>query len=145
MIQVTTFFVLASLGAVNAGYLTYKHYQGRNKPLICPLNHDCSVVTESKWSHFLGIRNEVLGLLFFCSILVAMLVTIAIPAWETSPYAIPVWEAIAYLFLRIATVIGALFSALLVGIQMFKIKDYCFYCIISAAISALVCVNAFFL
>jgi len=135
MIQVTTFFVMAAMSAINAGYLTYKHYQSRNKPLVCPLNHNCSVVTESRWSHFLGIRNEVLGLLFFCGLLAAMLATIIMPAWQ----------ATIHLLLRVGTVGGALFSVLLVGIQTFKIRDYCFYCVISAMLSMLVCVNAFFL
>ncbi len=134
-IAVTTFFVLASLGAINAGYLTYKHHQGRNKPLVCPLNHDCSVVTESRWSHFLGIRNEVLGLLFFLGIVAAMLATLFVPVWTPT----------IHLLLRIGTAGGALFSVLLIGIQAFKIKNYCFYCIISAILSTLVCVNAFYL
>ncbi|MBI4150049.1 hypothetical protein HY488_01455 [Candidatus Woesearchaeota archaeon] len=135
MIQVTTFFVLVLLGAINAGYLVYKHHAEKKKPLVCPLNHDCSVVTESRWSHMFGVRNETLGLLFFCGLLFAMLSTFFVPAWQ----------AMMYLLLRIGTAGGALFSALLIGIQAFKIRDYCFYCILSAIISVLVCVNVFYL
>lgn len=135
MIQETTFFVLAILGAMNAGYLVYQHYRRKNKPLVCPMNHDCSVVTESRWSHVLGVRNEVLGLLFFLGMLITLLATRAYPAWQ----------ATAHLLLRVGAAGGALFSLFLVSVQALKIKDYCFYCIISAIISVLVGINAFYL
>jgi uncharacterized membrane protein len=135
MIQVTTFFVLSLLGALNAGYLTYKHRVAAKKPLVCPLNHDCSKVTESRYSTMLGVRNEMLGLLFFIGLFGAMLTMTLLPA---------LGETLRF-WLRLGAAGGAGFSLLLVGIQAFKLKDYCFYCMISAGISLLICVNAFYL
>ncbi len=135
MVATTTFVVLSALGLLNAGYLVYKHYWKSRQPLVCPLNHNCSVVTESRWSHMLGVRNEALGLLFFVGLLVGMLITFAVPAWASSVHALLLW----------GTILGALFSILLVLIQLYAIKDYCFYCIISAIITLLVCINAFYL
>ena len=63
VVFVASFLVLAFVGFLNAGYLLWKHY--RNQPLVCPLTHDCSKVTESPFAQLLPIRNEVLGTVFY--------------------------------------------------------------------------------
>lgn len=124
--------VLAFLGIVNASYLLYAH----RKPaaLVCPLDHDCSVVTESRWSRVLGVRNEVLGILFYLGVLSLFIASIVLPGTRL----------ITTLILA-ATAGGALYSAALIGIQAFVIKDYCFYCIISALLSVLLLIDALLL
>ncbi len=129
---IASFLVLAIGGLINASYLTVKHYQ--KKPLVCPINHDCSTVTESKWSHIFYIRNEFLGILFFLSILASILITI----FSTSTIFI---STISY-FTPILTGIGLLFSSFLLLIQAFAIKKYCFYCILSAIITLLLFLNS---
>src|SRR3989344_3900107 len=69
-----SFLTLALAGIADAGYLVWKHYHNTTKPLVCPLDHDCSKVTESKWSTIFWVRNEVLGLLFYVSMLAAGLI-----------------------------------------------------------------------
>ncbi len=130
-----SFIALSVGGLTTSGYLVWKHYKKQKAPLVCPLNHDCSKVTESKWSSMLYVRNEVLGLLFYGTMLLAGIVMAVMPAFI--PY-LPFW-------LRIATAGAMVFSLLLVGIQIFKIKDYCFYCLISAIISLLLFWNSFFI
>jgi len=119
-----TFVVLAIAGIVNAGYLVYKRRE--EKPLVCPINHDCGAVTESRWSNTLGIRNETLGLLLyiFCLLL----------AWRGN-----------YALLFLVTGVGLLYSIFLVWLQIYVIKNYCFYCLISALIVLLLFLNAFYL
>ncbi len=119
------YLVLALGGLINSGYLFWNHH--KKKPLVCPLDHDCSIVTESKWSHLFGIRNEILGLLFFVGMLGLGLtsLTTLLPLSTT------------LLSTLIGASLGLLFSILLVLIQSFVIKNYCFYCLISAVISAL--------
>ncbi len=130
---VASFFVLCVVGLANAGYLTWKHYQ--RKPLVCPLDHKCDVVTESKWSHLIGVRNEVLGLLFFIGMIFGMIAVLIFS-----------FHASFILFLLfIGTLLGSLFSLFLLGVQVFVIRDYCFYCMISALITLLLCVNTFVL
>ncbi len=127
-----SYLVISFLGAANAGYLTWKHYAHKNKPLICPLNHDCSVVTESKWSHFFGIRNEILGLFFFIGMFVLGLGVLFFPRWlQTIP-----------LLLLIGSGIGVVFSAFLVFVQAKIIKEYCFYCLVSAFLTLLLFGNS---
>ncbi len=119
------YLVLAVGGIINSGYLFWNHHQ--KKPLVCPLDHDCSIVTESKWSHLFGLRNELLGILFFIGMLVLGLtsLTTLLPSSTT------------LLFMIIGASLGLLFSVFLVLIQSFVIKNYCFYCLISAIISTL--------
>jgi len=125
--------VLSLLGLANSSYLVWKHY--RKKPMVCPLNHDCSVVTESKWSHIFFIRNEVLGVLFFAAMLGSILFT----------FFVPVFTQTILLLILLATIWSLLFSTFLILIQIFTIKDYCFYCIVSAIITLFLFLNSLLL
>jgi len=129
---VATFLALTLGGIINAGYLTYQHY--KKKPLVCPLNHDCSVVTESRYAKIFFIRNEVLGLIFYLFLLISMLVLI-----------INKNLSILEIMILVLTGVGLLFSIALVLIQKYAIKDYCFYCIISAIINLLIFLNSVYL
>ena len=130
---ITTFIALAIGGIVNAGYLLYKHYQ--RKHLVCPLNHDCSKVTESKWGKIFFIRNEFLGLIFFTFLFFSMLALI--------------FNENLFFILRIiillSTGFSLLFSIFLVLLQKYVIKNYCFYCLISAIITFLIFLNSVYL
>lgn len=128
-----TLIVLALLGLLDAGYLAYEHY--RHKPLVCPLDHDCSVVTESRWSHVFGIRNEVLGLLFYLSLFIGAI----------SVFFLPQYTDILLLLFFLASILAFLFSIFLAGIQFWVIRDYCFYCLISALINLFVLANTTYL
>jgi len=92
-------------------------------------------VTESKWSRIFGIRNEVLGLLFFTGMLFSMI------------YALPPLTPVTtlYLYQLLAAAGALLVSLLLVLIQFFILRDYCFYCLISAGITVLLFVNTLLL
>ncbi len=129
-----SFITLAIVGMLDAGYLLWRHYHKSNEPLICPLNNDCSKVTESEWSTLFGVRNEILGLLFYICILAGGIVSVFFPSNTT-----------LFLLLRIATGLGLLFSLFLIWLQIYKIRNYCFYCMLSALITLLLFVNSFFL
>ena len=133
-----SFMTLAIAGIVVAGYLVWKHYKHNAAPLICPLDHDCSKVTESKWSSIFFVRNEVLGLLFYMSMLAAGIAVFVRP--NLSLFLLPL-----VLLMKIAAGGGLLFSFFLIWVQIYKIKDYCFYCVISALITLILFVNSFFL
>jgi len=124
-VLIQAYLVLALLGFCNAGYLWWQ--QRKPKPLICPLDHDCSVVTQSRWSHLFYVRNEVLGLAFFGTVVLSLVVAVA------NPVLYPV--ILQYLFY--ACIGAAVFSLFLVYVQVSIIKDYCFYCMLSALITLL--------
>ncbi len=125
-----SFLVLCLAGTFNAGYLVWAHRQ--KKQLVCPLDHDCSTVTESTWSQLFFIRNDTLGLLFFLSLFFVSLIAFFLPSWNSFFF----W------FLVLATGIGVLFSLFLICIQVYVLKDYCFYCCISALITLLLFLNS---
>lgn len=126
----TTYFVLTFFGVLNAAYLTYTHY--KKKPLVCPLDHNCNIVTESKWSTIFGIRNEILGILFFASMLIGMLLVLFMS----------VYASLLLSLIVLGSGIGLLYSFFLAYIQAFVIKDYCFYCLISAFLTLLLFLNS---
>lgn len=125
MVFETLFIVLSILGIADAGYLTYKHT--RKQPLICPIGDDCTVVTESRWSHLFGVRTEVLGLLYYSALLIAILGIFSTPSLNGQLLALLPW----------VTGVGGAFSLFLISLQAFVIKKYCFYCLLSALISFL--------
>ncbi len=133
-----SFITLAVGGILDAGYLVWKHYSHKAEPLVCPLDHDCSKVTESKWSKIFFVRNEVLGLLFYVAMLVAGLVVFFMPIFSLFSFPLS-------LLIRLSAGTGLLFSLFLIWVQIYKIKDYCFYCVLSALINVLLFVNSFFL
>ena len=127
---VSMFIVFCLGGIADTAYLSYTHY--KKKSLVCPLDHDCSVVTESKWGSMFGIRTELLGFLFYGSLLAGILTSLFIPRFAS----------LIHIVIFFAAAGGLLYSLFLVSIQIFVIKDYCFYCIISALLAFLLFVNS---
>lgn len=127
---IVSFLVLAVIGILISSYLMIKHRQA--KPLVCPLDHDCSTVTESKWSHLFYLRNETLGLLFYFSLITEIIVSL-----YYSPLALRL-----YFLLFLACALVLLISSFLVYVQAKIIKDYCFYCLISFLINMLLFLNS---
>jgi len=129
MVQlVVSIIVLALVGIINASYLVWSHY--KEKPLVCPIE-GCNKVVDSKWSNFLGIRNDVLGILFYILVLIGAFLIF--------------FDYDVKTYLIIGTGLGLFFSIFLVFIQAKIIKSYCFYCLVSAFINLLVFLNVLFL
>lgn len=130
---VASFIALVIGGIIDTSYLLYQHY--KKKPLICPMDHDCSVVTEGKWSRIFFVRNEILGLSFYLLLLTFIILSVILPNFSSK----------IYLFLFIFSIIGVVFSIFLVYLQIYKIRDYCFYCLISAFLTLLIFINSILL
>ena len=128
---VTTLIVLSLLGIVNTVYLIWK--SRIKEPLVCPIGQDCNKVLDSKWNKIFFIKNDILGLLFYIGIIVGAILLLV---------------EFNGTFLKILTIvsgIGVLFSGFLIFIQAKVIKNYCFYCLISAFINVLIFLNLLFL
>ena len=141
---IATFIVLCFLGILDSGYLVWKHRKNSHTPLVCPLDHDCSKVTESKWSRILGIRNELLGMIFYFTVGMLLLFRV-FEVSSVTPFLYGVIDFLLYQFaplLILLTAGGTLFSLFLLYIQVRIIKDYCFYCLISALINVLLFLNS---
>ena len=123
---VVSLIVLAILGIFDSGYLIKKRV--KKQPLICPINGGCKKVVESKWNAIFLIKNDVLGLFYYILILFLAL------------YLFFISEKMLFLT-QIISGASLLFSLVLVFIQVKIIKEYCFYCLISAFINLLIFVN----
>lgn len=124
-----SFLVLCILGMVNAGYLFWKNRQP--KPLVCLFNQNCDKVIKSRWSHIFYFRNEALGFVFFLFMFFAMISTFFVS-----------FPGLVYLLILIGTSFSLLFSIFLIFVQIFAIKEYCFYCLLSALITLLLFLNS---
>jgi uncharacterized membrane protein len=116
--------VLATIGLLLAGYLTYEHYAGL-KGLLCVGGHaghsSCQTVQSSTWSKLAGIPVAVLGLVGYFVILTSLAIR-----GETG-------RAIGFM----TALIGFGFSAYLTYREAFSIHAYCEWCLGSAAVMTL--------
>lgn len=128
---ITTLIVLSLLGIVNTVYLIWK--SRIKEPLVCPIGQDCNKVLNSKWNKIFFIKNDILGLLFYVGVIVGVVLLL----FEFNGAILKI--------LTIGSGIGVLFSGFLIFIQAKIIKNYCFYCLISAFINVLIFLNLLFL
>ena len=128
---ITTLIVLSLLGIVNTVYLIWKSRM--KEPLVCPIGQDCNKVLDSKWNKIFFIKNDILGLLFYIGIITGAVLLLFN------------FDEIIKTILIFASGIAVLFSIFLVFIQAKIIKNYCFYCLISAFINVLIFLNLLFL
>ncbi|MBT3539268.1 hypothetical protein HOF40_03535 [Candidatus Parcubacteria bacterium] len=127
------FTLLTVSGIIDAGYLYYRYYKKTHgASFTCPLGQDCNAVVESKWGYFLGVKNEIWGLLYYISLFIGILIFLIMPNLIS----------IMPLLLLGATGFGLLYSLFLTLVQIIKIKQYCLYCLISAGISLLLFLNS---
>lgn len=122
----TTLMVLASIGVVLAGYLTYVHYSGTVPPCSIKGN-PCLKVQRSQYSELGGVPVALIGLIGYILILGSLLA----PETENS---------------RLATLVLALggfgFSAYLTYRELFTLKQICEWCVSSAILMTILMVFA---
>ena len=124
---VASLIALAFVGFIDAIYLYWHH--ARKKPLVCPLNHDCNAVTESKYGKILGVKTEVFGAIYYLIIIVGSL-------WFFNSSIRNIAIGMGLLsFLALGS------SIYLVYVQKYILKNYCFYCLISALVNLLLFLN----
>jgi len=115
--------LLAFLGMVDALYLSIKRNAG---PVPCHITHGCTEVLTSKYSEVAGIPLSWFGLAFYVTVFSLAIFTVFDEKKDAS--ALPL-RLIFYL-----SGIALIVSALLVGIQAFILKQFCEYCLLSAAL-----------
>ena len=124
--------VLGFLGLVDTLYIYHKNQLPG--PMSCPLNSNCTAVLQSKWNKFLGVKNEVWGIIYF-----SLIFSLGIF------YILGLFSFIDLNFIILpAVILGFIYSIFLTGIQFFKIKEYCFYCLLSAGINLVLFVFAMY-
>ena len=120
-------FILGVCGFFIAKYI-YKHKQ-EGAPLVCPIGFDCHTVVHSDYSKFMGMRVEILGMVYYAFVSLAYFCLIFIPK------ALPVPMIAFSVLLSLAAFI---FSIYLIAVQVFILKKGCSWCLVSAAISVVI-------
>ena len=113
--------ILSAAGIAITTYITTAHLL--NKKVVCLISSkDCNVVLDSKYSRTFGIKNEVIGLFYYIAIIIAIFI---MPSTNIIIAA------------KTASALAALYSVILLCIQIKKIKNYCSWCITTAIINIL--------
>jgi uncharacterized membrane protein len=115
--------VLASLGFIDATYLTVSHYVGAD--LYCGTSGGCNTVTNSEYSVMFGVYMGVYGMLYYLSLLFLGILYLDIKNKNILK------------LLILVPFFGFLFSCWLVYLQLYVINAICIYCMLSAGISVL--------
>jgi uncharacterized membrane protein len=110
--------IVALAGIAIAGYLTWVHYQGGS--VVCVVGGGCEEVQSSDYAKVLGVPVALLGLIAYTTVL-------ALVAWD-SPTARLCAAAIA--------LVGVLFSAYLLVVQLFVIDAVCEWCVANDVVVA---------
>ena len=110
--------LVALAGVVLAGYLTSAHYADAS--LVCPVGGGCETVQESEYAEIAGVPVAVLGL-------GAYVVLLALVLWD-APAARVAAAAIA--------LVGVLFSAYLLVVQLFVLDAVCVWCLVNDVLIA---------
>ncbi|MDP3727701.1 MAG: vitamin K epoxide reductase family protein [bacterium] len=124
--------VLAAAGCGLAAYIAHKK-AGRQK-MVCYIGQDCDTVVHSEYSRFLGMPIEILGIFYYAAVAAAYLAFLAEPAAASLP---------ALFFVLALSAAAFLFSLYLTFIQGFVLREWCEWCLTSAAICAAIFLLAF--
>jgi uncharacterized membrane protein len=122
--------IFALAGAFISGYIA--RVKNKKEHLSCPFGENCDVVINSRFSRFFGIRNEIIGLVYYTAI-VLFYISILF-------FSIP--KNIIFYVLLI-TVLAFVFNLHLIFTQLIVIKRWCTICLGSSASSFLITVMAF--
>ena len=124
-----TILIASFIGFFIAFYISHKKRTRALAALICPFHGKCEDVVTSRYSRFLGIPVEVLGMfyygLIFASYFSATVFVIALASWHT-------------LTLSILSSAALLFSIYLTAIQMVALRRWCTWCLWSALTTVII-------
>lgn len=124
MINYGIVIILALFGFIVASMIRHKKRVGQ--PLVCPIDSDCDSVVHSSYGKFLGFDVATLGIAYYGVIATLYAVFIAFTG------SIPDYLYVVGFLLSTGAVV---FSLYLIIVQFLVIREWCFWCIISAITS----------
>ena len=114
-------------GIIDAGYLTFEHYQQVIPPCtvnrLFPIASDCGIVLRSSYSVMFGVPLAVFGVFQYSFLLIALILLFFYRK-----------KILSYLII-LQSMIGTIFSLYFMYIQLVILKNICLYCTLSAIIS----------
>jgi uncharacterized membrane protein len=127
--------IISGIIGFSIAYYIYSYKRNKTKSLVCPLNFHCDPVINSKYSKIFGFPVEVLGLMYYAIISVAYIF------FWLSPFSVNFWFTQSVVW---ASAAAFIFSIYLTYIQAFTLKNWCSWCLVSAALCVVILVLAFF-
>jgi uncharacterized membrane protein len=120
MTAITLLFTMAAIGLAEVTYLIRTRRMGEKA--VCPIGGGCHEVLESKWNRLFSVRNDVLGWIFYLvvGIISAFLIL------EIQPLDAWLW------LLRAMVALAVIMSIFFTYLQAVVIKQWCFWCLMSA-------------
>lgn len=118
--------IIAGGGFFLARYIFIK--KRKKEKIVCLLDSKCDEVVHSQYSTFLGVPIEVFGMIYFGLIGLFFISALLIAEFDSIYLA---------LFILITTFGAFVFSIYLSTIQLFIIKQYCSWCLISSILCAI--------
>lgn len=113
--------ILAFVGLLDSWYIFFK--KQRKEKLVCFVGQDCNEVVNSKYSHIYGVPNEVLGIIFYLSVLgLVGLVTFGV----TELHGVSLMAVI-----HLVAFFALILSIFLTAIQALVLKAWCEYCLVA--------------
>ncbi len=109
-----------------------RHKKQANEKMICPFNSDCDAVVYSDYSKFFGVPVEILGMLYYGIIAVSHALFLAFPNLISQ---------FSIFTTLVLTIVAFLFSLYLTFIQIFTLKQWCVWCLVSAGICTVIFVT----
>lgn len=119
-------FVLAFFGFWVAKHI--RDHKTKNTPLVCMIGFDCHTVVHSDYSKFFGMPVEILGMTYYAFTTVTYLAFVIQPELLSYTY-IPILSTSIMLCISL---VGFLFSAYLIAVQILILRKGCSWCIVSA-------------
>lgn len=120
--------VLAALGMVLSGYLTYSAWQSK-LVAFCTVGSDCDVVLNSRWSELFGMPTSFWGFLTYA--------LLAAVAWNKN--AVDQWR-----WTWVISLFGLLYSIYLTTISFVELNAACPYCLASLGLMAAIFILTIF-
>ena len=129
------FIMLVALGGFALSFYLWRKKRG-HQALVCPIGADCRTVIHSEYSKFLGLPVERLGLLYYGAIIVVyVLLASSLNAQLSASLSLAALSASFGAFL---------FSIYLTFVQAFNLKQWCSWCLLSAALSTAIFFSGLF-
>jgi uncharacterized membrane protein len=127
--------LIGSLVGLVVSLYIYRQKKKKVK-LICPRESNCEKVVHSTHATTLGMRNEILGILYYGAVGVLYMAVTYMPQLLTAPL---VWILVTM------TSVGVVFSIYLLALQGLVIRAWCMWCLGSTLATTLLAISLFHL
>lgn len=122
--------VLSTIGAIDTGSITLKRW-GLLGALACPGGAEgCDKVLSSAWGTLFGQPLSLFGFFAYATVLLLALLPLLVRGDQRQSLGERSWWG-----LFLVSTAMAVFSLMLMGLMVFKIQSFCFFCVLSALLS----------